>query len=198
MFMVVADVFIHQPSQMLLIHYDHVVKQFPSAATNPSLSDAILPRTSETGPIASASATSATSPVPIVLPCSHWLAFTWLVRLSPLRLPQIPAIYMALPALRSQHAHRSQPFLATTGLPMQTVRFFLIPLPISHSRTCSATSSHTCVLTKKVPTYSLFLYAGRTRLFSFLHYSSRTYPSSRHQFHARLCLQRCSSSTHTP
>jgi hypothetical protein len=51
-FMEVADVFVHQPFQMPLIHYNHVVEQISSAAANPSLSDAILPRTSEIGPFA--------------------------------------------------------------------------------------------------------------------------------------------------
>jgi hypothetical protein len=40
-----------------------------------------------------------------------------------------PASYLALPTLRSQHADRAQPNLATTGLPMQTARLFLIPSP---------------------------------------------------------------------
>ena len=33
------------------------------------------------------------------------------------------------PLLRSQHAHRAQPHLATTGLPMQPSRLLLIPTP---------------------------------------------------------------------
>ena len=49
-FMVVADVFIHQPFQMPPTYYDHVVEQVSSAATNPSLGDAVLPRTSVAGP----------------------------------------------------------------------------------------------------------------------------------------------------
>src|ERR1700677_2498998 len=40
-----------------------------------------------------------------------------------------PASYLALPALRSQHAHRAKPYLATTCLPMQTARHFLISSP---------------------------------------------------------------------
>src|ERR1035438_524369 len=36
---------------MPLIHYNHVIDQVTAAAANPSLSDAILPRTSEAGPL---------------------------------------------------------------------------------------------------------------------------------------------------
>jgi hypothetical protein len=51
-FVAVADVFIHQPFQMPLIDHDYVVEQVSSAATNPSLSDSVLPRTSEASPFA--------------------------------------------------------------------------------------------------------------------------------------------------
>ncbi len=61
-----------------------------------------------------------------------------------------PASYLALPALRSQHAYRAQPNLATTGLSMQTARLFLTSSPSAIARaTCSATSSPTCASTRK-------------------------------------------------
>jgi len=50
-FMIVAEVFIHQPSQMSLIHHDRMVDQITAAAANPALGNAVLPRTSEAGPL---------------------------------------------------------------------------------------------------------------------------------------------------
>src|ERR1700689_438810 len=47
--------------------------------------------------------------------------------------------YLALPALRSQHAHRPLPYLAPTDLPMQTARLFLISSP---SRSLSNVPRH--------------------------------------------------------
>src|SRR5260370_24609970 len=49
-FMVVPDVFVHQPFQMLLIHHDHMVDQITTAVANQALGSAVLPRTSEAGP----------------------------------------------------------------------------------------------------------------------------------------------------
>ena len=48
--MIVPDVFVHQPSEMPLIHHDHVVDQITAAVANPALGNAVLPRTSEAGP----------------------------------------------------------------------------------------------------------------------------------------------------
>jgi hypothetical protein len=67
-----------------------------------------------------------------------------------------PTSYLALPALRSQHAHRAQPYLATTGLPMQTARLFLISSP---SLSLSNVPSHVYAdlrLTGKMATRPLF------------------------------------------
>jgi hypothetical protein len=67
--------------------------------------------------------------------------------------PQLPVSHLALSSLRSQHAHRPQPYRATTGLPMQTVRLFLILSPYNRSQTCAGTSPHTCALTAKLRPY---------------------------------------------
>ena len=40
---------------------------------------------------------------------------------------QLPVSHLALPTLRSQHAHRAQPHRATTGVSMRASRHFLIP-----------------------------------------------------------------------
>jgi hypothetical protein len=42
-FMVVADVFIHQLFQMPVIHHDHRVDQITAGVVNPSLGVAVLP-----------------------------------------------------------------------------------------------------------------------------------------------------------
>ena len=47
---VVTDIVFQQPSQMLLVHDDHVIQQVSPYASNPALSDAVLPRTSKSGP----------------------------------------------------------------------------------------------------------------------------------------------------
>ena len=39
---VVADVFLQQPTQMSPIQHDHVIEQIPSYAANPALRDSIL------------------------------------------------------------------------------------------------------------------------------------------------------------
>jgi hypothetical protein len=44
---VIADVFIQQPTQVSAIQHDHVIKQIPSYATNPALRNSVLPGTSE-------------------------------------------------------------------------------------------------------------------------------------------------------
>src|SRR5882724_10388184 len=49
-FMVVPDVFVHQPFQMPLIHHDHMVNQITATAASPALGDSVLPWTSEAGP----------------------------------------------------------------------------------------------------------------------------------------------------
>src|ERR1700684_2736814 len=68
---------------------------------------------------------------------------------------QLPVSHLALPTLRSQHAHRAQPHLAATRLPMQTLRFFLIPTPSNRSQTWAGTSSHIYALTAKLLPYRL-------------------------------------------
>ena len=47
--MIVTDVLFHQPLEVPFIHNDHMVEQVPTTASDPALSDAILPRSSETG-----------------------------------------------------------------------------------------------------------------------------------------------------
>jgi hypothetical protein len=49
--MAVADVFAHQPFQMPLIEHDDMVKQVVFTITNPVFGYAVLPGTSEAGPI---------------------------------------------------------------------------------------------------------------------------------------------------
>jgi hypothetical protein len=44
---VIADVFVQQSSQVPLVQNDHMVKQLPTHTPNPSLGDAILPRTTK-------------------------------------------------------------------------------------------------------------------------------------------------------
>src|ERR1700749_4947272 len=46
---VVTDVFVHQAFQVAFIDNDHVVEQVPAAAADPTLSDSVLPWTSEAG-----------------------------------------------------------------------------------------------------------------------------------------------------
>src|ERR1017187_6312855 len=46
-FVVVVDVFKHEPFRVAFIELDHVVEQISAAAFDPTLSDAVLPRTSE-------------------------------------------------------------------------------------------------------------------------------------------------------
>src|ERR1700677_1173925 len=47
--MIVVDVFIHEAFQMPFIQNDHMVEQVPAAASDPTLGNAILPRTPEAG-----------------------------------------------------------------------------------------------------------------------------------------------------
>src|SRR5215475_12016722 len=44
-FVVIADVFVQQSSQVRLVQNDHMVEQVPTYTPNPSLSNAVLPRT---------------------------------------------------------------------------------------------------------------------------------------------------------
>src|SRR5271169_5571147 len=46
-FVVIADVFFQQPSQMSLVQNDHVVQQVSAHASNPTLGNAILPGTAK-------------------------------------------------------------------------------------------------------------------------------------------------------
>ena len=48
---VAADILIHQAFQMSLIEDDHMVEQVPAAVADPTLDNAVLPRTSEAGPL---------------------------------------------------------------------------------------------------------------------------------------------------
>jgi hypothetical protein len=46
---IVGNILVYQAFQMLSIENDYMIEQIPPAATNPALSDAILPRTLKTG-----------------------------------------------------------------------------------------------------------------------------------------------------
>ena len=48
---IIADVLIHQALQMALIENDHMVEQIAAAVANPTLGNAVLPRTSITCPL---------------------------------------------------------------------------------------------------------------------------------------------------
>jgi hypothetical protein len=48
-FVVIAEVFFQQSSQMSLVQNDHVVEQIPTYIPNLALGDAVLPRTSKRG-----------------------------------------------------------------------------------------------------------------------------------------------------
>src|SRR5215469_2073965 len=48
-FVVIADVFFQQSSQMSLVQDDHMIEQVPTHTPNPPLGDAILPGTSKSG-----------------------------------------------------------------------------------------------------------------------------------------------------
>lgn len=74
---------------------------------------------------------------------------------------QLFASCLALPALRSQHEHRSQPHRATTGISMS--RHFMIPTPSNGPRRCDRTSRHTCVLSAKLRTHDQFRLACGSR-----------------------------------
>src|ERR1039458_1833746 len=50
-FVIVTDVIIHQALQMPFIQNDHMVEQIASAVANPTLSNTVLPRASEAGPL---------------------------------------------------------------------------------------------------------------------------------------------------
>ena len=49
--MVIADVLSHEALQMALVENDHVVEQVPAAVADPTVGNAVLPRTAETGPL---------------------------------------------------------------------------------------------------------------------------------------------------
>ena len=48
-FVVIADVFFEQSSQVPLVQNDQVVEQLPTHTSNPALGDAVLPGTSKSG-----------------------------------------------------------------------------------------------------------------------------------------------------
>jgi hypothetical protein len=48
-FVAIADILLQQPSQVLLVQNDHVVKQLLAHTPNPTLGDTVLPRTSKRG-----------------------------------------------------------------------------------------------------------------------------------------------------
>ena len=48
---VIANVFIHEAFQVTLIENDHMVKEITSAGADPALGNAVLPWTSEAGPL---------------------------------------------------------------------------------------------------------------------------------------------------
>src|ERR1035437_1837621 len=49
-FVIVADVLVHQTLQMPLVQDDHMIEQITATVTNPALGNTVLPRASETGP----------------------------------------------------------------------------------------------------------------------------------------------------
>jgi hypothetical protein len=109
---------------------------------------------------------------------------------------QLPVSHLALPTLRSQHAHRAQPYLAATRLPMQTVRLFLIPTPSHRSQTCAGTSSHIYALTAKLRPYHLSVSASSPPNYPFHACLPRIAPSPASHFHTlpRVHLGRVSPS----
>ena len=46
---IVKDVITNQPAQVIFIQDDHMVQQFPAAASDPALRDSILPGTPKSG-----------------------------------------------------------------------------------------------------------------------------------------------------
>ena len=76
---------------------------------------------------------------------------------------QLPASRLALPALRSQHAHRAQPHCTTTGITMRPSRHFLIPTLYTGQRRCGSTSPRAFVFSAKLRTHDLFLLACSSR-----------------------------------
>ena len=46
-FVVVVDVRAHKPNKMVAVKNDHMIKELPAAAADPSLRDATLPGTSK-------------------------------------------------------------------------------------------------------------------------------------------------------
>jgi hypothetical protein len=62
---------------------------------------------------------------------------------------------------------RPQPYRATTGLPMQTVRHLMIPSPTQPLSKCASTSSHNYVRITKLPPYRRLLAARRARNYPF-------------------------------
>src|SRR5437870_13701476 len=48
-FVIVTDVIAKQPAQVIFIEDDDMVQQFPAAASDPALRDAILPGTAKAG-----------------------------------------------------------------------------------------------------------------------------------------------------
>jgi hypothetical protein len=48
-FVIVADIVVHESFQMPLIEHDYMVQQVATAASHPTLCDSILPRTAKCG-----------------------------------------------------------------------------------------------------------------------------------------------------
>jgi hypothetical protein len=48
-FVVIVDVFRHQPFQMRLVEHDDMIEQVSAAAANPALGEPVLPRTAKAG-----------------------------------------------------------------------------------------------------------------------------------------------------
>jgi hypothetical protein len=48
---IVTDVLVHEALEMLFIQNDHMIEQISTAAANPPFCNAVLPRTSEAGPL---------------------------------------------------------------------------------------------------------------------------------------------------
>ena len=90
---------------------------------------------------------------------------------------QLFAGCLALPALRSQHEHRSQPHRATAGISMS--RHFVTPTPSNGPRRYDPMSRGTRVFRANLRTPHLFLLACSSRNRSLLRYlsSSTSHPT---------------------
>jgi len=135
------------------------------------------------------------------LASAHRTALLALARLptSPRSLHrQLQVSHLALPTLRSQHAHRPQPYRATTGLSMQTRRHLMNPPPSNRSQTCAGTPSHIYALTAKLRSYHALLPACRSRNRPFHTRLPRITPQTGYHCRTRRGVHRNQVSTSAP